>query len=343
MEEPESKKQPIAFKIRKDHRMKIGFLGAGRISEVVAPAVAQAKNVERVAVAARDLTRAEAFARKWGFYKAYGSYEAMMEDPDVDVVYIATPHSFHYEQMMMALEHGKGVFCEKAFCLNSRQAVRIRDFAREKGLFVAEAIWTRYMPSRKVINDLINGGAIGNPKVLTGNLCYPIVHKERMVRPDLAGGALLDLGVYGLNFAFMCFGNEIERMESSVAMHPAGVDGMESITLFFKDGRMAVITAGMYSRSDRKGIIHGDKGYLIVENINNPQSVAVYDTSDKLIQKIEFPDKVNGYEYEFEEVAAAFDAKKTQTDSMPVDETVFVMEVCDRLRGQWGFRYPQER
>lgn len=322
--------------------MRIGFLGAGRISEVVAPAVVQAKNVECMAVAARDFSRAEEFAKKWGFKKAYGSYEKMMEDPDVDVVYVATPHSFHYEQMMMALEHGKGVICEKAFCINSEQAKKIRDYAREKGLFAAEAIWTRYMPSRKVIRDLIDGGIIGNPSVLTGNLFYHIEQKERLVKPELAGGALLDLGVYGLNFALMCFGNEIERVESSVKMHPTGVDGMESITLFFKNGRMAVITAGIYSRSDRKGIIHGDKGYMIVENINNPRSVSVFDGTDKLIKKIEFPDKVNGYEYEFEEAAAAFDAGKTQAESMPMEETVFVMELCDQLRRQWGFSYPQE-
>ncbi|MCI8948822.1 MAG: Gfo/Idh/MocA family oxidoreductase [Lachnospiraceae bacterium] len=316
--------------------MRIGFLGAGRISEVVAPAVIQANRVECEAVAARDLSRAKAFAEKWGFKKAYGSYEEMMKDPDVDVVYIATPHSFHYEQMMMALEHGKGVFCEKAFCANSIQAKAVRDYAREKGLFAAEAIWTRYMPSRKIIKELIDSGIIGTPRVLTGNLCYSIAHKERMIKPELAGGALLDLGVYGLNFAFMCFGNEIERIESSAFMHPTGVDGMESITIFFKNQKMAVITAGMYSRSDRKGIIHGDKGYLVVENINNPSSVSVFDTSDKLIQTIQFPDKVNGYEYEFEEAAAAFDAGKTQTDFMPLDETVFVMEICDRVRKRWG-------
>lgn len=322
--------------------MKIGFLGAGRISEVVAPAVAQAEGVQRCAVAARDLARAKEFAEKWGFQKAYGSYEEMMKDPEVDVIYIATPHSFHYEQMMMALDYGKGVICEKAFCINSSQAKEVRDHARRKGLFAAEAIWTRYMPSRKIIRDLIDEGAVGTPSVLTGNLFYPVVKKERLVKPELAGGALLDLGVYGINFALMCFGNEIERMESSVKMHPGGVDGMESITMFFKDGRMAVLTAGMYSRSDRKGIIHGDKGFMVVENINNPQSVSVFDEGYNLVKRIDFPEKVNGYEYEFEEAAAAFDSGKTETESMPLDETVRVMELCDELRRQWKFRYPQE-
>ncbi len=323
-------------------KMRIGFLGAGRIAEVVAPAVVQAENVERMAVAARDLSRAKAFAEKWGFKKAYGSYEEMMEDPEVDVVYIGTPHSCHYRQMMMAMEHGKGVFCEKAFCINASQAREVADYAERHGLFAAEAIWTRYMPSRKVIKELIDSGIIGTPAMLTASLCYDVAGKERILKPELAGGALLDLGVYGINFALMCFGDQIERVESSVQMHPTGVDGMESITLFFQDRRAAVITAGIYSRSDRKGIIHGDKGYMVVENINNPQSVSVFDTKDNLVEKREFPQKVNGYEFQFEEIGAAFDAGKTQAESMPLKDTVFVMELCDRLRRQWKFKYPEE-
>lgn len=322
--------------------MNIGFLGAGNISGLVAPAVQSVSAIRRVAVAARKLSDAQQFAEKWGFERAYEGYDALLEDPDVEVVYIGTPHALHCEQIMRCLERGKGVICEKAFCLNEAQAKCVIDYSREKGLFLAEAIWTRYMPSRRTIDSLLKSGAIGTPRMLTANLCYPIDDKLRLIRPELGGGALLDVGVYPLNFALMCFGDQIQELHSAVQMHETGVDGMESITLRYADGKMAVLTAGMYSRSDRQGIIHGDSGYLIVQNINNPEAVRVYNNEDQLQQEILFEQRVNGYEYEFEEMAAAFDSGLTQTQSMPLAETLAVMRLCDALRAQWGVQYPVE-
>ena len=163
------------------------------------------------------------------------------------------------------------------------------------------------------------------------------------MRPELAGGALLDIGVYGLNFALMHFGTDIERIESSVRMTDTGVDGMESITIFFRSGRMAVLTHDIYGRSDRKGIFYGEKGYIIVENINNPQSISVYDTEDRLIKKTEVPDQISGYEYEVLECMEAVRAGEKESTSMPLDDSIEVMRIMDQLRGQWGLVYPQER
>lgn len=323
--------------------MKIGILGAGAIANVVAPAWVGSEEIECYAVASRDLEKAQEFARKFGFQKAYGSYEAMVSDPQVELVYVATPHSHHYEHMLLCLEHGKAVICEKAFTLNADQAKKIRDCAKERGLYAAEAIWTRYMPSRRMIQETIDSGVIGKPNTLTANLSYPITHKQRIMDPALAGGALLDIGIYGLNFAAMHFGTDIERIESSVQMTETGVDGMETITIFYKDGRMAVLTHSIYARSDRKGIIHGDKGYIVVENINNPQSISVYDTNDQLLSYREVPEQINGYEYEFLEAAECIRSGETQSRSMPMEETVHMMELMDSLRKQWGMVYPQER
>lgn len=208
---------------------------------------------------------------------------------------------------------------------------------------MAEAIWTRYMPSRNMINELLDSGIIGKVSALTANLSYPISTKERIIKPELAGGALLDIGVYGLNFALMHFGTDIERMESSVQMTETGVDAMESITLFFKDGRMAVLTHDIYGRSDRKGIFYGEKGYMIVENINNPQSISVYDLSDQLIYHADVPEQISGYEYEMRECIHAVQAGKKESYSMPLSDTVMVMEKMDQLRAQWGLVYPQEK
>ena len=323
--------------------MKIGVLGAGNISRMVAPTLVAMPQIECYAVSSRDLNKAQDFADAFGFEKAYGSYEEMLRDPAVELVYVATPHSHHYEHMMQCIDYGKPILCEKAFTLNADQARKVKTAAAEKGVFVAEAIWPRYMPSRKVISDVMNSGVIGRPDTLTANLSYVISGVPRIVTPELAGGALLDIGVYGINFALMHFGTDIERVESSVRMTDTGVDGIETVTVFYRDGRMAVLTHSIYARSDRKGIIHGDKGYMVVENINNPQSLRVYDTNDKELAFYDFTDQISGYEFQFAECAEALAAGKTEAPSMPMDDTVFVMDFMDSLRRQWGLVYPQEQ
>ena len=323
--------------------MKLGILGCGRIVRNVAPALVALPEIECYAAASRTPGKAEQMAQDFGFQKVYHSYEDMLSDPEVELVYVATPHSHHYEHMMLCLEYGKHVICEKAFTMNASQARKIRAFAAEKGLYVAEAIWTRYMPSRKIIDTVLASGIIGKANTLTANLSYVIDGKQRITDPALAGGALLDIGVYGINFALMHFGDDIDRVESSVQLTDTGVDAMETITIFYKDGRMAVLTHSIYCRSDRKGILHGDKGYIVVENINNPQSVSVFDVNDKLVERYDVPEQVNGYEYEFAEAVRCIGEGKTEPDSMPLAESVKVMEFMDSLRKCWGVVYPQEK
>ena len=323
--------------------MNVGIIGAGRIVNIVVQALMALPQTNCYAIASRDLSRAQEYAEKYGFEKAYGSYEEMLQDPKVELVYIATPHSHHYEHMMMCIDNGKPVLCEKAFTLNADQARKVQAAAKEKGVYVAEAIWPRYMPSRKMIDDVIASGIIGKVNTMTANLSYKIDDKERIVKPELAGGALLDIGVYGINFAIMHFGWDVERVESSVSMIDAGVDAMETITIFYKDGRMAVLTHSIYARSDRKGIIHGEKGYIVVENINNPQSISVFDDNDQLLAHYDVPQQINGYEYEFMESVDCIAAGKTESDSMKLDESVLMMEIMDSLRRSWGLVYPQER
>ena len=323
--------------------MKIGILGCGVMAETFADTLRQMGEVECCAAASRTLKRAEEFAGKYGFKKAYGSYEELCADPEVELIYIATPHSSHFDNMKLCIRHKKPVLCEKSFTVNAREAEQIREYAEQEQVFVAEAIWTRYMPSRNMIQEIIDSGIIGNISVLTANLSYPISHKERIMRPELAGGALLDIGVYGVNFAMMHFGTDIERIESSVRMTDTGVDAMESITIFFRGGRMAVLTHDIYSRSDRKGIFYGEKGYIIVENINNPQSISVYDTEDRLVRRMDVPKQISGYEYEVLECINAVRSGEKESSSMPLSDSIKVMEIMDQLRGQWGLVYPRER
>ena len=323
--------------------MKLGILGCGRIVRNVAPALVALPEIECYAAASLTPGKAEQIAQDFGFQKVYHSYVDMLSDPEVELVYVATPHSHHYAHMMLCLEYGKHVICEKAFTMNAAQAKKIQEFAREKGLYVAEAIWTRYMPSRKIIDEVLASGIIGKANTLTANLSYVIHDKQRIYEPALAGGALLDIGVYGINFAVMHFGDDIQRVESSVQLTDTGVDAMETITIFYKDGRMAVLTHSIYCRSDRKGIIHGDKGYLVVENINNPRSIDVYDLNDQPLAHYDVPGQVNGYEYEFAEAVRCIGEGKLEPDSMPLAESVKVMEFMDSLRKTWGVVYPQEK
>ena len=180
---------------------RLGIIGAGWIADKMAEALAPLEDYCVHAIGSRNLDKAREFARRWNIPKAYGSYGELVDDPDVDLVYIATPHSHHFPHAMLALQHSRPVLVEKAFTANAAQAERLLDEAQRRGLFITEAIWTRYMPLSHKVKELIDSGVIGEPRVLTATLCYMMEHKERIVRPELCGGALLDLGVYALNFA----------------------------------------------------------------------------------------------------------------------------------------------
>lgn len=322
--------------------MKFGILATGPMAQTFTDTLAKMAEVELYAVASRSLDKAIVFKEKNHFTKAYGSYLELLEDENVEIVYIVTPQNTHFELMKMCIEHNKPVLCEKAFTLNANQAKEIKRLANEKKVFVAEALWPRYMPSRKIIDEAINSGIIGTPKVLTGNLSYIIYMNKRIVDINLGGGALLDVGVYGLNFALMHFGTDIAKIDSSVQFTDTGVDGQETITLHYSDGRIASLTHGIYSRSDRKGIVWGDKGYLVIENINNPSSVDAYDTSDNLLKHYDIPKQISGYEYEIQECIDCIKQGKIESDSIPLNDSIVLMETMDKIRNIWGLKYPQE-
>lgn len=327
--------------------MKTAILGAGNIAKSMAAALRglqeRGENVEPYAVGARELSRAEAFAREQGFEKAYGSYEELVSDPEIDLVYVATPHSMHFEHTRLALEHGKNVLCEKAFTMNAGQAEEVIALAEKKGLLLAEAIWPRYMPSRQMILDLIDSGVIGTVTSLSANLGYPLTHVERLVRPELCGGALLDLGVYPLNFACMAFPGEIRDVASACVKWETGVDAQNSFTLTFEDGRMAVLYSSMLVQSDRLGVINGDKGYMEVQNINNPEEIRIFDLQRNCIRTIPVPEQINGYEYEVLACREALEKGWTECPQMPHAETLRMMKVMDGLRKSWGVIYPVEK
>lgn len=323
-------------------KTRIGIIGCGWIAEKIAITLQGMENVQAYAIASRDILKARNFAKQWNFTHAYGSYEEMLDDEGVDLVYIATPHSHHYDHTRLSLLKGKPVLCEKSFTANAKQAEALIQLAKEKNLFLTEAIWTRYMPLSQTIRELIDSGVIGQPILLTANLGYPNYDWERMHKPELAGGALLDLGVYTLNFAAMAFGTDIVKTTSTCIKSATGIDSQNSITLEYADGKMAVLNSSLLAKSDRQGIISGDKGFMIVENINNPQQVRVYDEDYRLKATYDCPPQITGYEYQVYASIEALNNGWLESPYMPHAETLRIMQQMDALRKEWGIIYPFE-
>ncbi len=321
----------------------IGILGTGWIADKMATTLAGMTTARAYAVASRTLDKAEKFAAQFSIPKAYGNYEALADDPEVDLIYIATPHSHHFENTKMCLLKNKPVLCEKAFTVNTPQAEELIRIANERKVFLAEAIWTRYQPMRQMITDVINSGVIGKPQMLSANLCYPNIALQRMYDPALAGGALLDLGVYVLNFADMFFGDDIKSISSHCIKYPTGVDIQESITIEYNDGRIAVLWSSQLAKSDRQGIISGTDGFVIVENVNNPQSYTIYNQDYQLVKKVDCPPQITGYEYQVDCCIRALNQGKIEPDEMPHADTLRIMRQMDALRKEWGVKLCDEK
>lgn len=324
--------------------MNIGILGAGHIAGKMAGTIGKMDPAHYCcyAVASRSLEKARAFARTFGVMRAYGSYEEMLADPAVDLVYIATPHSHHAAHAELCIAHGKPVLCEKAFTATAPQAERVLALAREKRVFVAEAIWTRYMPSRQIIRQIVDSGVLGRVRSIQADIGYPLGAVERLNRPELAGGALLDVGIYPINFALMAFGDAFEHVHAHAVMSPAGVDLVDSITLTWPDGRLASLHATMLTPTGRMGYIYGEEGYLAVTNINNPERIIRYDRDHRPVEEYPIPQQISGYEYEVEACRTALAEGALACPQMTHAQTLAVMALMDTIRAQWGMQYPFE-
>lgn len=322
--------------------MKMGILGAGNIAKTMARTIHEMPEVTSWAVASRNLEKAQAFADEFGFVNAYGSYEELVSDPEIDLIYVATPHSHHFAHAKLCVEHGKAVLVEKAFTQNALQAKELLTLAKKKKVFVTEAIWTRYMPSRKIMDDLIAEGVIGTPYSLYATLSYPIADKERIAQPELAGGALLDIGIYALNFASMIFGDDVKEQRVEAILSDKGVDLAENITLIYNDNKMAVLHSDVRVSDNREGAVYGDKGCIIVQNINNCERITVFNNEHKIVRELEVPKQITGYEYEVLACMEALEKGLLECPQMPHAQTIHMMEVMDELRRKMGVVYPGE-
>ena len=322
--------------------MRVGIIGTGWIAEKAAITLRGLNDIEAYAVGSRTKETAEAFAAKWGVKKAYGSYSELIADADVDLVYIGTPHSHHYDVTREALMAGKPCLVEKAFMANARQAKEMIELAHERNVFLAEAIWTRYQPAVGIVRKLIADGHIGSPRLITATLGYSMGDKPRIMRPDLCGGALLDLGVYALNFVRMFTDSDIESIDGHCVKSTTGMDLTNAITIILKDGIMANVQSSAQCVGDNIGVIAGTEGNLIIDNINNPQTITVNGPDRTYVETIHVPQQITGYEYQFLVCRDALASGLLEPREMPHAETLYMMQLMDGLRQKWDVRYPMD-
>ena len=323
-------------------KMRVGIIGTGWIAEKAAITLNGMDNCEALAVGSRSQEKAEAFASKWGIAKAHGSYRELIDDPDVDLVYVGTPHSHHFDVTKEALLAGKPCLVEKAFMANYRQAKEIVDLAHDRKVFLAEAIWTRYQPVVGMVRQLMKDGRVGEPRLLTATLGYSMGEKPRIMRPDLCGGALLDLGVYALNFVRMFFPADIVSIESQCVKSDTGMDLTNAISMVLSDGMLCNLQSSAACVGDNIGVIAGTEGNLIIDNINNPQQITVNGPDRTYIETIHVPKQITGYEYQFVACRQALIDGLLEPREMPHAETLYIMQLMDGLRRKWGVRYPMD-
>ena len=322
--------------------LRVGIIGTGWIAEKAAITLNGLQECEAYAVGSRSQDKAATFAKKWNIAKAYGSYAELIADPDVDLIYVGTPHSHHYDVTKEALLAGKPCLVEKAFMANAWQTEKILNLAHEKNVFLAEAIWTRYQPVVQTVRNLIANGRIGTPRLVTATLGYSMGDKPRIMRADLCGGALLDLGVYALNFARMFFPADIISIDGTCVKSKTGMDLTNTMTLILADGMLCNLQSSAACVGDNIGVIAGTEGNLIIDNINNPQTITVNGPDRTYIETIRVPQQITGYEYQFLACRQALIDGLTEPREMPHAETLYIMQLMDGLRQKWGVKYPMD-
>ena len=320
-----------------------GILGTGRIATKFAQGLGQARDAQLVAVGSRSKESAREFGNRFDIPQRHVGYDEFVNDPELDVVYISSPHAFHYEHCLLALRAGKAVLCEKPFTLNSTQAQDLVRESRQRGLFLMEGMWTRFFPLMYVLRELLADQALGEIHMLAADLGIrrSLESRERLFRPDLGGGALLDVGVYPVSMASSIFG-EPDRVTGFAHFGEYGVDERAGIVLGYPGGGLASLYMAIRTETPKEAVILGSKGMIRIQAnfvIPTRMTVTVYGESERSVEK---PLEGNGMHYEAMEVMRCISAGRTESSIMPLDESISVMKTLDTVRDQWGFQYPSE-
>lgn len=320
------------------------IIGTGRIAHTFAEALKGTAGAKLYAVGSRTLSKAQSFAEEFGFEKAYGSYEELANDSAIDVVYIATPMSSHYNDTMLCLDKGLNVLCEKSAALNGKELDEMLKKARDKGLFFMEAMWMKCRPVYLKALEWVRSGKIGTPRYLKADFCNLVKYdkNDRLFAPECGGGALLDLAVYPLTFALDFLGDKPQEITTYAHIGKDGVDLSNSIILKYETA-YASIDSGFEVQSTNRAVISGDKGSIVFADwFFCCCEVELFDNETNLIEKAAIPNEVNGYEYEIREVQRCLAEGLNESELVPHSSTVSVMKIMDTCRERWGMKYPGE-
>lgn len=321
-----------------------GILATGKIAHTFAKAINSVSDAKLYAVASRNTEKAEAFGKLYGAEKCYGSYEELAADENIDIIYIASPMACHYENAKLCLNSGKNVLCEKSITLNEPQLQELIALAREKKVFFMEAMWMKCLPAFLKAKEWFENGRIGEIKAIRAdfsNVCE-FDENDRLFRPELGGGALLDLGVYTITFTTAFLGFEPKKITSSVNLGGLGVDMDEAIIMQY-DNAYSSMVVGFDIPNENRAVIVGTEGMIAF----NPwffctDSVYLYDKNNRLIEEAHIPHPCNGYEYEIIEAQECMADGLYESRLNPLSDTVGVMKIMDSLRKDWGFKYDEE-
>jgi predicted dehydrogenase len=322
-------------------KIKWGILAPGHISRGFAAALKVTGDADLYAVASRSYEKAASFAQEFGFQKVYGSYSELADDPEVDVIYIATPHHLHFDNAMMCLKKGKPVLCEKPFTINSKQLEILVKTARDKKVFLMEAIWTRFLPGILKTMQLIEEGQIGQVKILNADFGFKADYnpESRLYDPFLGGGSLLDIGIYPVFLSLLLLGYP-DKIEAVATKAPTGVDESMSISLSYKNGALASLHCTFAAHTNTDANIYGDKGKIHLKRQWLRANELVFNRNDEPLQELTFPSKAKGYEYEAEEVMRCLNMGLTESPVLGLDFSLQLMKLLDAIRKKSNIVYP---
>ncbi len=326
-----------------ERAFKWGILGAGKIAEKLVKSSWSVPACEVVAVASRTTGKAQAFASKFEIASAYGSYEALVADPAVDIVYVANTHNGHEAAVCLALEAGKHVLCEKPLGVNAVQVEHMIHTARSQERFLMEGMWTRFLPAIVKVRQWISAGNIGRIRQVQASFGIDLMHVQRLTDPALAGGALLDLGIYPISFASMLFGGQAPATVQSVFEKlETGVDGSSNMLFSYPDGAWADLKCSCQYPLPNEAWIIGDAGHIhLPADFYAAQKASLFVDGKETVAS--FPsERQQSFKYEIREVQDCLSKGRLESMIMPLGETLEIARTMDGLREEWGIRYPFE-
>lgn len=325
-----------------DQKIRWGIVGLGNIAHHFVKDLSLVANAQLIAVASRSMDKAKEFAGQYGATYAFDGYKALFECSEVDVIYIATPHTSHAELSIMAMDHGKHVLCEKPMGIDRTQVERMISTAKQNNVFLMEALWSRFTPIIQKVKQLIHDRAIGDIGYIHADFAFPALDRDemgRLLNPELAGGSLLDIGIYPIFLAYLMLGNPKKILASS-NFHTTGAE-IQTSMIFSYENAQAILYSGFSSKSEMKAEISGSEGSIYIHpRWHDPRSYTI--EKDGVMENFELPPTGKGYFHEIEEVHECLGAEKLESGSWSHQNSLDLAQLLDRVREEAGIVFPFE-